>query len=97
MKETERLSAVNSIQSKCLKFTSTCLNSSAHWVNRELRSFLVSYKMFFGVLTVVIYKIYFSQHYDFHYSIYKSMTNTNSKQHALLMDLDKEKPLIQIL
>ena len=33
MKETERLSAVNSIQSKCLKFASSCLNSSAHWVN----------------------------------------------------------------
>ena len=53
--------------------------------------------MFFGVLTVVIYKIYFSQYYDFPYKIYKSMDNTNSKQHALLMDWDKGKPWMQIL
>ena len=86
MKDIERLSGVNSIQSKCLKFASSCLNSSIHWVNRELRRFLVSWKMFFGVLTVVICKIYFSQHYDFPYNISKSMANTNSKQHALLMD-----------
>ena len=52
---------------------------------------------FFGVLTVVTYKIYFSQHYDFPYNIYKSVANINSKQHELLMDWDKEKPWIQIL
>ena len=75
MKETERLSAVNSIESKCLKFASSCLNSSAHWVNREFRRFLVCYKMFLALLTVVTYKVYFSQHHDFPYNIYKSMAN----------------------
>ena len=59
---------------------------------RWLRKFLVCYKMFVALLTVVTYKIYFSQHYDFLYNIYKSMANTNSKQQVLLIDRDKEKP-----
>ena len=89
MKEAERLSAVNSISNKFLKFASSCLSSSARWfkcIYKELRRFSICYKMFFGVLTVITYKIYFSQHYDFPYNIYKSMANTNSKQHVLLMD-----------
>ena len=59
---------------------------------RWLGKFLVCYKMFVALLTVVTYKIYFSQYYDFPYNIYKSMANTNSKQQVLLIDRDKEKP-----
>ena len=39
--------------------------------------------MFFGVLTVVKHKMFFIHHYDFLYKVYKSMANTNSKQHVL--------------
>ena len=49
-------------------------------------SFSVCYKKFLGVLTVVKYKIHFSQHYDFPFSVYKSVANANSKQYAPLMD-----------
>ena len=89
MKEARRLSAVNSIPSKSLKFVSSCLSSSARWfkcIYRDLRKFSVSYKIIYGVLTVVTYKIYFSLHYDLPYRIYQNVTNTNSKQHELLMD-----------
>ena len=41
-----------------------------------------------------IFKIYFRQQYDFLY-VSKSVANTNSKQHVLLIDRDKEEPLIQ--
>ena len=83
------ISVVNFIRSKFFRFASTCLISSAHWVKykyRELRRLSACYKMFLGLLTVVTYKIYFSQHCDFSYNIYKSMANCNSKQHVLLMD-----------
>ena len=56
MTQTERLSAVNFIQSKCLKFFSSFLSSSAHWINREFRRFLVCQERFFGVQAVVMYK-----------------------------------------
>ena len=86
MKEAE---AVNSIPRKFLKFAPNFLHSSARWfkcIYRELRRFSVCYEMFFGVVAVVTYKIYFSQHYDFPYNVSKSVANTNLKQHVLLMD-----------
>ena len=87
MKEAKRLSGVNSIPSKFLKFATSCLSNSARWfkcICRELRRFSVYYNMFFGVLTVITYKIYFSHHYDFPYNICKSVANI--KKHVLLMN-----------
>ena len=54
-------------------------------IYRELRRFLFYYKKFADVLTMGTYEIYFSQHYDFPYSVSISMANTNSKQHVLLI------------
>ena len=48
--------------------------------------------LFVDVLTMGTYKIYFSQHSDLPYNVSKSMANTKSKQHVLLMSRDKEKP-----
>ena len=79
------ISAVNSISSKCLKFSSSCF-PQGNCIYRELRRFSFCYKRFVDVLTMGTYKIYFSQHYDFPYNISKNMANTNSKQHVLLMD-----------
>ena len=66
-------------------------------IYKELRRFSFCYKKFADVPTMGTYKIYFSQHYDLPYNVSKSVANTNSKQHVLLMSWDKEKPWIQIL
>ena len=84
--------AVNSIPSKFVLFASSCLITSVRWfkcIEREIMRFLVCYQFFFGVLTVVTYKIYISQQYDFPCNIYKRIANTNSK-HVLLMYRDKK-------
>ena len=90
---TKEAEAVNSIPSKFVLFASSCLITSARWyikcIEREIRRFLVCYQIFFGVLTVVTYKIYISQQYDFPCNIYKCIANTNSK-HVLLMYRDKK-------
>ena len=55
MKEAERLSAVNSIPSKFLKFVSSCLSSSARWfkcIYREFRRFSVCYKTHPAIYTL---------------------------------------------
>ena len=84
----------NSIPIKCLKFALRCFESgltqSIKCTCRELSSVL-------GLLQKISWcanggnKQHLFQQFDFHFSVYKSVTKTNPKEQALLMDQDRGK------
>ena len=85
-------SVPNSIQSKCLKFATWCLEINfAHWVKcayRELKRVL-------GLLQKIYWcaraghKQHRFQQNNFLLYVYKSVTNTISEEHPLSMDQDR--------